>query len=187
MGALDEWGGGSSSSSGSSSDSSSGSSSSSSSCSSSSDEDTDADHNLKISSQPVQQPQRQQEQQQQQFKPNNPFAAAAGFKNIFASATPPASAAAVSGALPVSDPLKVVPGAGHLLVFCFILAKSPPHCDKCACFTGWFLLHDIQLKIGCNSEQHRRRRGLCWSMGRGRFRCASGLMFAVAVCSRFLV
>jgi hypothetical protein len=128
----------------------------------------------------VQQQQRQQEQQQQ-LKPNNPFAAAAGFKNIFASATPPASAAAVSGALPVSDPLKVVPGAGHLLVFCFNIAKSPPHCDTCAFFTGWFLLLDIQLKIGCNSERHRRRRGLCWSMGRGRLRCASGLMFAVTL------
>jgi hypothetical protein len=109
---LDEWGGGSS---------SSGSSSSDSSCSSdrncssdsSSDEDNDKDRRLKTPSQPVQQRQRQDEQQQ--LKPNNPFAAAAGFKNIFASATPPASAAVVTVAQPVSDPLKAVPGASIFL------------------------------------------------------------------------
>jgi Ca2+/Na+ antiporter len=54
----------------------------------------------------------------QQLKPNNPFAAAAGFKNIFAPAASSASSASGSGRSgPVTDPLRVIPGLQHF-IFC---------------------------------------------------------------------
>jgi hypothetical protein len=107
---LDKWGGGSSSSSsrstGSSSSSRSGSSSS-----SSSENDSDEEKNS-LSNTSQSQP---SQQQQQRLKPNNPFAAAAGFKNIFATAAPPAPSTPAKAAAPVVDPLKVVPGDQNIL------------------------------------------------------------------------
>jgi hypothetical protein len=61
-------------------------------------------------------PPQQQQQQQQRLKPNNPFAAAAGFKNIFAPDPVSVPSAGIKKQAAVVDPLKVVPGAQLLFI-----------------------------------------------------------------------